>query len=181
MGLKIVDEQHLSMSVFNTSATCQNLKAKKAAVINLTGDIEVYYKSAIKEAKGALPSEWFANAEKVKSPKLQNADATVEVSVEKTQSVGDRTLFLCKAQHLSAKEAFPQVYCRAFPLTMEAITHATRVKAFAKDPTKQEEVAKLTRAIQECAAIVERIAPSSQYTAVLTDLLQRLDSWRAKT
>lgn len=182
MGLKLVDEQRLSMNIYNTSSTCRNLKAKKAAVINLTADIEIYYKSAIKEAnqKGTLPPEWFANAETVKAPKLRTADATVEVSVEKEESNADRTLFSCKVQRLSAEKVFPQVYCRAFPVTVEAITHATRVKVFARDPSKQEEVAKLTRAIRDCAAIVERVAPDSQYTGVLADLLQRVDSWRAK-
>lgn len=180
MGLKLVDEQHLSMNIFNTSSTCQNLKTKKAAVINITADIEVYYKSALKEANSILPTEWFANAETVDAPKLRTADATVELSVEKEEFSADRTLFVCKVQRLSAQKVFPQVYCRAFPLTVEAITHATRVKAFARDPGKQEEVAKLTRAIRDCAAIVERVAPDSQYTRVFVDLLQRIDTWRAK-
>jgi hypothetical protein len=63
MGLKLIDEVHLSMSVFNSSKTCQNLKAKKSAVVNLTSDIDVFYKSAIKDANrnGILPAEWFVN------------------------------------------------------------------------------------------------------------------------
>jgi len=182
MGLKLLDMTHLSMNIFNTSATCQNLKAKKAAVINLTGNIEVYYKSALKDAsqKGALPSKWFADAETVEAPKLRTADATVEVSVEDAESVGERTRFSCKIQRLSAKNAFPQVYCRAFPLTLEAITHATRVKAFSKVSGKQEEVARLTRIINECAAVVERVAPDSEYTAVFADLLERIECWRTE-
>lgn len=182
MGLILIDEQHLSMNIFNTSSTCRNLKTKKAGAINLTANIEVYYKSAIKEAnkKGTLPSEWFVNAETVEAPKLRIADATIEVSVEKAEYNADRTLLLCKVQRLSAKKAFPQVYCRAFHLTVEAITHATRVKAFAEDSGRQEEVAKLTGVIQDFAAIVERVAPDSRYAAVFADLLQRVDSWRAK-
>jgi hypothetical protein len=182
MGLKLVDEQHLSMNIFNTSATCRNLRTKKAAVINLTADIEIYYKSAIKEAnqKGTLSSELFTNAEKVEAPKLRRAEAIVEVSVEKEEPDADRTLFLCKVQRLSVEKSFPQVYCRAFPLTVEAITHSTRVKAFAKYSGKQEEAAKLIKAIWDCAAIVARVAPDSQYTDVFADLLQRIDSWRTK-
>jgi hypothetical protein len=182
MGLKLIDEVHLSMSVFNSSKTCQNLKAKKSAVVNLTSDIAVFYKSAIKDANrnGILPAEWFVKTETVEAPKLLNAAATVEVTVEIAESFGDRTRFSCSVQRLSAEKTFPQVYCRAFPLAMEAITHATRVKAFAKDQGREEETERLTCIIQDCAAIVERVAPDSQYTAVFADLLQRVESWRAK-
>lgn len=181
MGLKLTDEQHLSLCIFNTATTCRNLKTKKSAAVNLTHNIEIYYRSALKGAKkGALPAEWFVAAEAVEAPKLSAADATVEISVEEIESVCDRTLFLCKVQHLSAKKVFPQVYCRALPLTLEAITHATRVKVFAKDQNKKDEVAKLTEIIQEYSAIVERVAPNSQYTTIFADLLRRIDSWRAK-
>ncbi|MCL5878061.1 MAG: DUF447 family protein [Candidatus Bathyarchaeota archaeon] len=182
MGLKLLDEQHLSISIFNSSSTCQNLKAKKSAAVNLTSDIEVFYKSTFKEAnpKGTVPVEWFVGAEAVEAPKLHNADAVVEVSVDNVASDGDRTSFSCKVQRLFAEKKFPQVYCRAMPLTLEAITHATRVKAFAKEPHKQEEVAKLVKTIQDCATIVERVAPNSQYAYVLADLLHRIDSWGVK-
>jgi len=75
---------------------------------------------------------------------------------------------------------FSQVYCRAMPLTLEAITHATRVKAFINQPQKQKEVTKLTETIQGYSNIVGRVAPNSQYTTILADLLQRIDSWRTK-
>jgi hypothetical protein len=183
MGLRLIDEQHLSLNIFNTSLTCHNFKTKKAAVINLTGDIDVFYKSAIKEANinGTPPPKWFETAETVEAPKLRSSHAAIEVSVDNAESIGERTRFPCEIRRLSAKKLFPQVYCRAFPLTLEAITHATRVKAFAKDSGKQYEVAKLTRNIHDCAAIVKRVAPDSQYTAVFDDLLQRIECWRAKT
>jgi Uncharacterized conserved protein len=180
MGLKLLSEQHLSMSIFNTSIICQNLKTRKAAVVNLTGDIEVFYRSAFKEANpdGVVPAEWFVNADAVEALKLRVADATVEVSVSSAAPDSDKTLFTCKVERISVEPKLPQVYCRAMPLTLEAITHATRVKAFAKNPDKQEEVAKLIRTIQDCAAIVGRVAPNSQYTAVLADLQKRIDGWR---
>ena len=183
MGLKLLDEQHLSMSIFNTSSTCRNIKEKKFAVVNLTSDIEVFYKSALKEANsgGKVPAEWFVTAKVVEAPKLCSANASVEVSVADMEPDGiERTQFLCKVECLTAAEQFPQVYCRAMPLTVEAITHATRVKAFINRPEKQEEVTKLIETIQNHAYVVERVAPNSQYTRVLDDLLKRMNSWRVK-
>lgn len=182
MGLKLLGDQHISMSIFNTSTTCQNLEVKKCAVVNITDDIGVFYKSSIKEANpnGKPPAEWFTKAEAVEAPKLWDAEAAIEVSVAETSVDGERTSFSCKVEHLSAEPKFPQVYCRAMPLTLEAITHATRVRVFVKNPNRQEEVGKLTKAIEDCAAIVSRVAPNSQYTAVFADLLPRIKSWRAK-
>jgi hypothetical protein len=60
---------------------------------------------------------------------------------------------------------------------VEAIIHATRVKAFARDPDRQEEVTKLVKTIRDYAAIVGRVAPSSQYTHVIDDLQHRFTVW----
>jgi hypothetical protein len=182
MGLKLLNQDHLSLNIFNTSQTCQNLKTTKCATVNLTGDIEVFYKSALKEANpnGTIPPEWFIKAQTIQAPKLRAADACIEVAVEKAVTEGDKTMFSCKVTSLSAEKIYPQVYCRAFPLTLEAITHATRVKAFAKDYTKQEEVAKMVRIIRDYAAIVGRVAPNSQYTNIMADLERRFTIWGIK-
>jgi uncharacterized protein len=182
MGMTMQDNEHLLLNIFNTSTTCKNIKAKKCAIINLTRDIEVYYKSTFKEANpnGKVPSNWFANSDAVEAPKLKLADATIEVSADYVSDGGDRTLFNCKVKRITAKAQFPQVYCRAMPLTVEAITHATRVKAFINIPEKQKQVNQLIEIIQSHANVVERVAPNSEYTAVFADLFKRIDSWRTK-
>jgi hypothetical protein len=183
MGLKLLGEQHLSMSIFNTSLTCRNLKEKKCAIVNLTSDIEVFYKSTFKEANhnGKVPADWFVKADVVEAPKLRSADAVVEVSVTHLEHDGkERTRFSCKVERITTDAQFPQVYCRAMPLTLEAITHATRVKAFINLPEKQKEASELIETIQNHAYVVGRVAPNSEYTAVFEDLQCRIDSWRVK-
>ena len=182
MGLKMRDEQHLSMSIFNTSSTCRNLRQRKQAVVNLTDNIEVFYKSAFKEAnpEGKIPAEWFVKADVVEAPKLSSSCGSIEVSVDSLSDNGERTEFLCLVKRLIAIKQFPQVYCRAMPLTLEAITHATRVKVFINFPEKQKEVSNLVETIKNYSDIVGRVAPNSEYTAVLADLLNRISSWGAK-
>ena len=84
------DEQTLSLNIFNSSLTSHNLKTSGCAVINLTSDIAIFYRSTFKEANpdGKLPLEWFEKAESVNAPKLRWADATVDVSVTRIQLVG---------------------------------------------------------------------------------------------
>lgn len=182
MGLKLVDEQHLEMNIFNTASTCRNLKAKKCAVVNLTHDIEVFYKSSFKDANlaGKLSAEWFTKAEVVNAPMLRSADATIEVAADTMMEDGDRTEFVCSVKRLVATAQFPQVYCRAMPLAVEAIIHATRVKVFLTTPEKQKEVAELIELIKHYAQVIRRVAPDSEYTAVMADLQGRIDSWRLK-
>jgi uncharacterized protein len=183
MGLKLIDEHRLSMSIFNTSRTCQNLKIKKSAVVNLTNNVEVYYKTTCKEAnpQGIVPQKWFVKADVVDAPKVQAADGAVEVSVSKIAADGaERTAFTCKVEKITSTTGHPQVYSRAMPLTIEAITHATRVKVFINDPSKQKETAQLIELIQRYSGVVERVAPNSEFTAVFDDLLSRIEAWRAE-
>ena len=132
MGMKMLDEQHLTSDIYNTSSTCQSVKQNKCAVINITGNIEVFYRSAIKEANpsGRLPSDWFKNSRGVNAPKLRLADATVEVSAQELAPLANgKTHFIFKVESIRAPCKYPQAYSRALPLTVEAIIHATRVKA----------------------------------------------------
>ena len=183
MGVIMEDEQTLSLTIFNSSLTSHNLKASECAVINLTSDIAIFYRSTFKEANpdGKLPLEWFEKAESVNAPKLRWADATVEVSVTSIQLEGlDKPKLQCKIEKVSATKHYPEPICRAMALTLEAIIHATRVKAFAVDPLKQEEVNKLLGLIENCNEVVKRVAPKSTYSDVMADLTNRINHWRTK-
>jgi hypothetical protein len=183
MGVIMEDEQMLSLNIFNSSQTCRNVKASGCAVINLTSDIAIFYRSTFKEANpdGKLPLEWFEKTESVNAPKLRWADATIDVSVTRIQLMGmDKAKVQCIVEKVTATKQYPQPICRAMALTLEAIIHATRVKAFATDPSKQEEVNKLLGLIENCSQVVNRVAPKSTYSAVMTDLTNRINHWRTK-
>ena len=183
MGATMQDPQTISLNIFNSSQTSRNLKANRCAIINLTNDIEVYYKTAFKEANpnGKLPQEWFEKAEAINAPKLQLAVATIDVTVVSMEPIGaEKTKFSCNIEQVNAAKVCPQVYCRAMSLTLEAIIHATRVKAFVNDEKQQKNVSKLLETIDNCNDVVNRTAPNSAYSAVMADLMKRIDSWRNK-
>ena len=180
MGATLTDEQHLTINVYNSSKTLANIKTGRCALVNLTGNIEVYYRTAFKEVNpnGVLPKEWFTKAQAVNAPKLRLADAVVEVSVEDLARDGEeKTRAVFTVEQVWAKKGYPQVYCRAFGLALEAIVHATRVKALAGNQDEQERVSELLRKIRDYDLLVNRVAPNSSYSAVLADLLKRIDGW----
>ena len=184
MGVIMEDEQHLIINLFNSSTTCINIKANRCAIVNLTSNIEVFYKTAFKEANqnGKLTQEWFEKAKAVNAPKLRFADATIDVSVTEITPIGTlKTRVECNVELVRATRKFPQVHCRAMDATLEAIIHATRVKVFLNDEGKQKKVSELLKLIENCNDVVNRVAPNSSYSIVMADLMERIDSWRNKT
>jgi hypothetical protein len=182
MGAKIENETQLIISVFNSSATYQNLQTTRCAVANLTSDINVFYRATFKEANpnGTLPLGWFRKAQTINAPQLVMVDAAVEISItDLTPINSQKTQATCTVEHITATKVFPKVYCRAFSATVEAIIHATRVKAFANSSAEQQHVNKLVELIGNCNDVVEKTAPNSPYSEVMADLNSRINSWRA--
>jgi hypothetical protein len=180
MGVTMMDEQHLGINLFNSSTTCANVKSNRCAVVNLTGNIDVFYKTAFKEAnrEGVLPQEWFEKAKAVNAPKLRSAEATIDVSVTDLVALGaEKTRAVFTVELVQAAQRYPQVYCRAFGATVEAIIHATRVKALLNEEKEKKRVSKLLRKIAYCNDVVNRVAPNSSYSLVMADLMKRINSW----
>ncbi len=183
MGVVMEDEQTLRLKIFNTSKTLQNLRENRCATVNLTNSVETFYRTAFKEANfnGKLPPEWFEKSAGINAPKLRTADAAIDVSVAKMDALDDeRALVLCEVVAVSATKRLPQVYCRAMSLTLEAIIHATRIKAHVNKPDQQENVERLLEIIQNNRSIVNRVAPDSAYSSVMADLADRIDAWRSR-
>lgn len=185
MGVAMENPQQVKIRLFTSSSTLKNFKTKKCATINLTSDIEIFYKTTFKEAnqKGKVPTEWFEKAKTVDAPKLCKAEAVVEVSVADIKPLGpEKSEVICDVKLISAAKALPKAYCRAFSLTLEAIIHATRVKNFISgNSERQKQAAKLLETIMDCREIVNRVAPQSQYSEIMADLDKRINVWRNKT
>jgi hypothetical protein len=184
MGATMDSLQRLAFRIYTSSLTYKNLQSKRCAVVNVTSDAEVFYRTAFKEANpnGKLPLEWFGKAEKVDAPKLRAADAHIEVAVADAMSLdAERVEVFCDVKLIRASTVLPRAYCRALHATIEAIVHATRVKVFIghADRQKREQALKLLETIRQCRDVVNRVAPNSCYSEIMADLNRRIDSWRA--
>jgi len=182
MGVVMKSSEQLVIRPYISSLTYKNLQTKKCAVVNLTSNPELFYLTAFKEANpdGKLSPELFEKAETVDAPRLRAAEAIVEVLVVKTGSFGtERAEFLCNAQLVKASKTLPKVYCRALFATIEAIIHATRIKPFLRSNKQEQERAfRLLKLVEICQDIVNRTAPDSRYSEIMTDLTRRINLWR---
>ncbi len=184
MGVTIKNAQHIAIRPYTSTLTYKNLQLKRCAVINVTANPELYYRTAFKEAnpEGIIPQEWFEKAETVDAPKLRMADAHIEVSVaDITAFDAERATALCQVRQIQAPKALPKVYCRASSAIIEAVIHATRVQVLVNDRNEQKHVRRLLEMIKNCSDVVNRVAPNSRYSEIMTDLTKRIDLWRAKS
>lgn len=182
MGILIENDVQLKIKPYRTSLTCKNLQTKRCAVVNLTSNPRLFYLTAFKDLRldEKLPDGMFEKAEKVDAPRLEAADSTIEVSVAKTDSFSsERTEFLCNVQLVKSSKTLPKVYCRAQFATIEAIIHSTRIKSFIKGNQEQQKQAiQLSELVNICNHVVNRTAPNSIYSEIMTELTQRIDLWR---
>ena len=150
MGATMEQVQRLVFRIYTSSLTYKNLQAKRCAVVNLTSDPEVFYRTAFKEAnpQGRVPTGWFEKAETVEAPRLRAADAHIEVTVVDTANLdAEKAEVTCEVKLVHASTVLPQAYCRASFAVIEAIIHATRVKHFLLhgDREKQEQTLSLLK------------------------------------
>jgi len=186
MGAIMESPQRIVLRIYTSSLTYKNLQSKRCAVVNVTSDPEVFYRTAFKEVNpnGRMPQEWFEEAEKVDAPRLRAADAHIEVAVaDITPFDAEIAEVTCEVKLVQAANVLPKAYCRASFATIEAIVHATRVKAFLTqgDRQKREQALKLLEKIRQCRDVVNRVAPRSRYSEIMADLNKRADSWRVKS
>jgi len=182
MGIIMQDTNHIVMNVFTSSLTYKNLLIKKQGVANITNEIEAFYKTALKEANpnGKLPPEWFEKSQIVDAPEILFSEATIAFSVVSADSLGEKARITCKVEHITARETYPKVPCRAMSLVLESIIHATRVKAFLNNQNENKKIEQLIDLIKMYNDVVNRIAPNSDYSLIMTDIMKRIDSWRLK-
>ena len=185
MGILMKNEQCVTIKLYKSSSTYQNLVSRRCGVINITSDPELFFLSAFKEANpnAKIPPEWFEKAEILDAPKLHMADATVEISVAKITPINaEKTEAVCDVKLVKATKALPKVYCRALFATIEAIIHATRIKVFLSGNNRQREQASmLMENIADCRETVNRVAPSSRYAEIMTELTKMITTWRSES
>jgi hypothetical protein len=185
MGVKAEGTKHIVIRPYTSTLTHTNLQSKRCAVINVSSNPELFYRTAFKETNpgGKIRTEWFEKAETVNAPRLRMADAFVEVSVADMKLLrAERAEVLCNVQLIKASGLLPKAYCRATFATIEAIIYATRVKLFLTgDRQKREQAHRLIELIEHYNAVVNRVAPNSHYSEIMSDLTQRINSWKVQS
>lgn len=128
-----------------------------------------------------MPQDWFEKESIVNAPKLRSAEATVDISIYQLETLtAEKARAFFKVRSMQTKEKYPKVYCRAFSATLEAIIHATRIKALVNEEKEKKSVGELLEKIEYCKNVVDRVAPNSSYSLVMADLIKRIGQWEQK-
>jgi len=176
MGAIVKGNQKVLLTIYNSSRTLENLRATKAATLNLTDDVDVYYVSALK--KSEVSTDWFRNSSVVNAPKLKVCDASVALSVDSVEPIDMlRTAVMCSIECINVFKMYPRAYCRAWSAVLEAIIYATRVKVLSGVEAERVHVIELCRLIQNCVDVVNRSAPDSHYVDLMLDLQEKVGFW----
>ena len=179
MGISTDDLERIVVRPYLETTTYRNLSSRRCAVINLTHDPEIFYRTAFKDAKKGdrLPEDWFEGAITVDAPRLRAAYAVLEVSVEEVRAEGDRATALCRVRLAEERPLIHGPYCRSTFATIESIIHATRVKMF----LEKEEMRKaepLIGKINQYRDLVKRVDPNSTCDGIMEALILKIDDWR---
>ncbi len=183
MGVEMKNKQHMIIRPYLSSLTYKNLQLKRCAVINITSDPELYYRTAFKEVNpiGRTPAEWFEKADVVDAPRFRRVDAFIEVYVISVRPLGaERAEVFCDIRLIKILNPFPRTYCRATFAVIEAVIHATRVKIFLANDM-MEDAEKLIELIKYYNDLVNRVAPNSSYSKTMSDLIRTINSWKDKS
>jgi hypothetical protein len=183
MGAIMHSEQDLAINFYNSSNTLRNIQSSKCAVINVTFDINHFYRTAFKEDNpdGIVPQDWFTKAETINAPQLKDASAFVEAKLKGSVELDpERTKTFLSVVFITVQEMYPKAHSRAFAATVESIIHATRIQVFLSDGEKRREVQNLIEKFEICRETVNRTAPESTYSEIMEILSKKIDTWRKK-
>lgn len=181
MGAIMQTEQDLVIRFYNSSNTLRNIQSNECAVINVTYDINHFYKTAFKEVNpdGIVPQDWFTKADTVKAPKFKDASAYVEVKLRESEQLdSERTKIFLSVDFISVREMYPKAHSRAFAATIESIIHATRIQFFFKDTKKKSLAQNLIKKFEVCKETVNHTAPKSVYSEIMETLAEKIEMWR---
>lgn len=181
MGISL-EENNIIVRPYKSTLTYRNLKSERCGIANITSDPSLYYRTVFKDVNPSrqLPPQMFEEGIKVRAPRIVNACGYLELSVASLDDSQNRTRFVMKIEHASAKELNNyKAYSRAHHAVMESIIHTTRLKVYLKkgDHNKTEDLIKLVAHYQ---SIVEKIAPKSVYSEMMDGMVFRIDNWRSK-
>ncbi len=174
MGVTRTGSDLLEIKPFKSSTTYRNLLSRRDACVNVTADPELFLVTAFKHD----PLSGFKPVHIDEDLSLGPADGSVFVETLNGHDISNRGCFVCRAHSIDIHRPLPTVFSRGRAGAIEAVVHATRIKAFILEG-RYEDVEKLNRKFNECKEVVERVsAPESVEVRVVRALETLIGNWR---
>jgi len=186
MGIRFIDDRlgkkRILIKPFKSTTTHKNLSSQGEAVVNVTSDPEIFYRTTFKRGLlgEAEARTVFSNSKTVEPPRIIGCDAYIEVSVASLRNAEgeeNRSDALCDLKLVEVKKSGARLYCRAPYILMETMIHATRVREFVSQGLKDEAV-ELMKLIDNYRNLIHRVASSSRYEAMTNEIINIISSRR---
>lgn len=175
MGVTRVGPETLELKPFKTSATYRNLLGNSRACVNVTDNPAMFLTAAFKgeDLKG------FQELSIDGCLRLEASDASVFARVVDVWDVSEiRTRFTCEATGVEIRRPSPMFFSRGRAEAIEAIVHATRIRAYVGGE-EAAEVERLIKRFNECKDVVNRVSPPGSVEArVISELERLIAEWR---
>lgn len=173
MGARRVGGDVFEVRPFKTSATYRNLLSDPRSTMNVTSDPTMFLATAFKDEGPTQPA--------MEGLGLRDCDACITlIRIEGMEFSADRYLFKNKAKEVAIHASPPKVFSRGVAEAVEAVIHATRVKAFRKQGRHVDAHA-LEEKARECINVVRRVSARGSPEAETVDRLERmLERWRSE-
>jgi len=173
MGVWRGEDNILVLKIYRDTRTYRNIKVRRKFVINLTFNVELFYKTLFK-VEGL--EELFDYSRKMVVPPLKGVDCYIEAEMIKEEKVGERSTLYAQITNITIIRKRPNVFSRCLFLTIESLIHFTRIRAFLNEG-KIEEARKLSELISHYYEIIRRNCRGGPYINILNDLINRIDEW----
>jgi len=166
MGVSTPDLECLCVETYKGSETCSNIAVKKAFAVNLSSDVSLFCDSYFRRDSIA-----YVRAACIDAPVIARADASLEVSVDRCEDLGDRYRFTGRVAGYSLKNGSSRVCLvnRGEWLVLEALIALSKIPS-----ASLEEKALLSGEVRRICRVVSRVAPGSELEHLASDLSSRL-------
>ncbi len=166
-GIRFKNYNTLELKVYKPSRTLDNIIKYPFLSINLTDDVEVFYKALFNELKR---EDYDFTCYAIGIPSLRDIDAFIEAKVLNYIDYDEYVLFILDVIGLLIRNVRVGFYTRCKHAVLESLIHLTRMPIYADDPTKLN---KLLDLIKHYSDIVNRICPNEPYKRIMNNILSK--------
>jgi len=172
MGAKRTGATVFEVKPFKTSATYRNLSRDPRSTMNVTSDPTVFLATAFKEEIPKQPA--------MDGLRLKACDACITCErIEGVELSAERHLYRNTVKDVAVYVSHPRVFSRGVAEAVEAVIHATRVKAFHMQG-RHEDADALEEEARMCMDVVRRVSAGGSPEAETVDALDHmLGGWRS--
>ena len=178
MGIAFTNRKRVLVRLHKGSRTLANVLSRRCAVVNLTSDPVLFYRTAFK-GETKLPNFLFSKARMVNAPLLKDADGYLELSLIRSIPEKEKVNAEFSIRRSSCGQP-PHLYSRAPHALLEATVHATRVREYLSRG-KRRKAAPLIRMINHYKDVIERVSPDSDYARAIKELQSNINRRKRET